>query len=624
MRGGANNAGPNCKAQKSAIAAARRHSRMFFSRVLPINLSTDDTDNNPSLSAGTSLPSASQKDSKAGELSGAAVGEDGSLQPSSTEVAESTKDPSLNDEADVENTGVASKIAHQASRSVSSNERILELRGPGKHAWMPSAGQLDGSLGASLIVRRLQKTKERQSAEAQKQSEHGLRELQQTFISRQVIHDSSSWEFWASVIGSYDVVARTQPDRLKRAIQEGFPEELRGLLWQVIASSKSLALEQLYTELVEVEDPPCNAIIEKDLDRTPMAKRVSRDALARLLRAYSLFDPEVGYTQGMAFVVVPLLQELSEPEAFSLFVQLMKTYDFRSMFLAGMPGLHLKLYQFDRLIEDVLEPVHIHLRRQGVQSSMYASQWFLTMFAYRFPPSLVTRIFDITIAEGLEALLRFSFSLIEASARKILSLEGLDHLLPYLKEQIFDQFTGKENELVKLASNLELYPQVLSKFELEHCELNRLEKERNDQMEVLRTTNAYLSLQNKNLESTLEALNSEHVQVVNKMIEKRLEMVHLKDENLELKHRLLKIHDSSSAHTKVTSKLEKLNSELVHEKHENEALQKELTLLRQASELESTVSLLKELERLKEVNLRYEGQLSSLQESLAGALDAHH
>lgn len=615
MSGVSNNDGHEANAPKSANAA-KRNSRLHFSRVLPINLTPVTAENNPNFHAATKSPLIAQTTCSARANNVAADGESNDLQPPEKGAVDTIKDALSKD-------AVGPKSAHRATRSVSSNERLLELRGTGKHAWMPSKGQLDGTPGASLIIRRLQKTKERQSVEAQKQSENGLRELQQTFISRQVILDSSKWEFWASVIGDYDVVARTQPDRLKKAIQEGFPEELRGLLWQVIASSKSSALEQLYSELVKVEDPPCNATIEKDLDRTPMAKRVSRDALARLLRAYSLFDPEVGYTQGMAFVAVPLLQELDEPEAFSLFVQLMKTYEFRSVFLADMPGLHLKLYQFDRLIEDILEPVHIHLRRQGVQSSMYASQWFLTMFAYRFPPSLVTRIFDITIAEGLEALLRFSFSLVEASSQTILSLEGLDHLLPFLKEQVFDQFNGKENELVKMASNMELYPQILSKFELEHYELNRLEKERNDQMEVLRTTNAYLSLQNKNLDSTLEILNGEHIQVVNKMIKKRWEMAQLQDENLELRQQLLKLHDTSSARPEIASKLERLASDLAHEKHENEKLQKELALLREARNLDSTVCLLKELERLKEVNLRYEGQLSTLQESLAGALDGH-
>lgn len=51
-----------------------------------------------------------------------------------------------------------------------------------------------------------------------------------------------------------------------------------------------------------------------------------------------------------------------------------------------MPGLQLRLFQFDRLVEDILPLVHVHFMRSGVKSSMFASQWFMTMFSYRSVP----------------------------------------------------------------------------------------------------------------------------------------------------------------------------------------------------------------------------------------------
>ena len=43
-----------------------------------------------------------------------------------------------------------------------------------------------------------------------------------------------------------------------------------------------------------------------------------------------------------------------------------------------MPSLQLRLYQFNRLLEDNLPLLHMHLVRVGIKSSMYASQWFMT------------------------------------------------------------------------------------------------------------------------------------------------------------------------------------------------------------------------------------------------------
>ena len=40
--------------------------------------------------------------------------------------------------------------------------------------------------------------------------------------------------------------------------------------------------------------------------------------------------------------------------------------------------------QFERLIEEYLPVLHVHFLRQGVKSSMFSSQWFLTLFSYRY------------------------------------------------------------------------------------------------------------------------------------------------------------------------------------------------------------------------------------------------
>ena len=115
----------------------------------------------------------------------------------------------------------------------------------------------------------------------------------------------------------------------------------------------------------------------------------------------SRYDPEVGYCQGLPFVVAVLLLnvraipgmpfdpslsfefQMPDEEAFCLLVRLMATYGLRGHFLPEMPGLQLRLFQFDRLVEELLPVLHIHFLRQGVKSSMFCSQWFLTMFSYR-------------------------------------------------------------------------------------------------------------------------------------------------------------------------------------------------------------------------------------------------
>ena len=48
------------------------------------------------------------------------------------------------------------------------------------------------------------------------------------------------------------------------------------------------------------------------------------------------------------------------------------------MFRENFEQLQLRLYQLDRLIEANLPDLHVHFQDCGLESHMYASQWFLT------------------------------------------------------------------------------------------------------------------------------------------------------------------------------------------------------------------------------------------------------
>ncbi|KAK9390241.1 rab-GTPase-TBC domain-containing protein [Lipomyces mesembrius] len=369
------------------------------------------------------------------------------------------------------------------------------------------------------------------------------------------------WEFWTSIVADYSNMARAHPSELTRAVQNGLPPPLRGTIWQLMASSKSLLLEDVYSSLLS-ESSPHEKGIQRDISRTSFAKTANQDSLFNVIKAYSLWDPDVGYIQGMAFIAVPLILNMKEEEAFCLLVDLMKTYTLRNLFLPDMPGLHVKLYQFDRIIEDTLPAIHVHLARQGVLSSMYASQWFLTFFAYKFPLPIVLRIFDIVVAEGLEAILRFGVALLRRNVDAIVDLE-FDVLVNFLKNGLFDVYIDSEsstkhyhktpsifkgsnssqsqettyrvNELVADAYAVKILPAALKKYEAEYNELHKAEVERTEEIENLRTLNGQLTLQIKRLENSLATLNREHIEVANEMVQGKVEIEKLRDENTDLK-----------------------------------------------------------------------------------------
>ena len=70
--------------------------------------------------------------------------------------------------------------------------------------------------------------------------------------------------------------------------------------------------------------------------------------------------------------------------------QVMHDLGLRDMFRESFEQLQLRLYQLDRLIEVQLADLWHHFVECGVESHMYASQWFLTLFTAKFPLFLVS------------------------------------------------------------------------------------------------------------------------------------------------------------------------------------------------------------------------------------------
>ena len=250
---------------------------------------------------------------------------------------------------------------------------------------------------------------------------------------------------------------------------------------------------------------------------------------------------------------------MPEEEAFCLLVRLMNHYHVRDMFIKDMPGLHLHLYQFDRLLEDLEPALYCHLKRRGVGSQLYATQWFLTLFAYRFPLQLVLRIYDLVLSEGLEgAILKFGIVLMQKNAATLMGMSDMVALTTFLKERLFDVYIdqapsatsilesgffgssgGSDKEvyradvMVQDACAVSITPDMLATYAREWEEQARQEREREAELEALRAGSAGLSAKVRSLEDAAEKFDTEHVQVASELVRAKVENEELRDEERE-------------------------------------------------------------------------------------------
>lgn len=322
-------------------------------------------------------------------------------------------------------------------------------------------------------------------------------------------------------------------------------------------------------------------VIKRDMgSRTSYSKYAAaaglQDGLFHVCRAYALFDDAVGYPQGMNFIIMPLLFTMPEEEAFCLLVRLMNKYQVRDLFIQDMPGLHLHLYQFERLLEDLEPALYCHLNRRSVTPKLYATQWFLTLFAYRFPLQLVMRVFDLVLCEGLEgAILKFGMAVVQRNVQTLLAMNDMQALTNFLKEKIFDVYIdatpssksilesgffgssgGSDTEvyradlLVQDACAVKLTPEMLNRYRDEYDTTTKAEKTRETELENLRTDCATKAAQIRSLEQRAEKSDAEHIELANELVRLKVENTEFQDRNESLTgqvEELRKVAESEAA-----------------------------------------------------------------------------
>lgn len=99
----------------------------------------------------------------------------------------------------------------------------------------------------------------------------------------------------------------------------GFPSYLRGLIWQALCKPEDgfESLGNIYSELLQQTSPNENEI-RKDLNRSfptlyyfRVPEGEGQQRLFKVLKAYSLFEPDIGYCQGLNFVAGILLTHVN-------------------------------------------------------------------------------------------------------------------------------------------------------------------------------------------------------------------------------------------------------------------------------------------------------------------------
>jgi hypothetical protein len=294
-------------------------------------------------------------------------------------------------------------------------------------------------------------------------------------------------DLWVPVLSEWNSTSK-RPKNLQTLVRSGgIPEALRCQLWQKLSKTEERSdLSDQYRLLITKESK-CEDIILRDVHRTFPAHELFREksgsgqeSLYKVSRAYSVYDMEIGYCQGLSFIAATLLLHMPEEESFTCLVSIMYDYGLRELYKQNFENLSLRLFQLTCLMRDQLPDLYEHFMNQKLEVHMFASQWFLTLFTARFPLAFVFNVIDFFLLDGINVLFQIAIALLTVCKKELLS-KDFESILKYIRVQLPKKFRKEHqvSKLIRLASDCKT--KKLKKYEEEYL-VQKEETERFERM----------------------------------------------------------------------------------------------------------------------------------------------
>ena len=226
---------------------------------------------------------------------------------------------------------------------------------------------------------------------------------------------------------------------------------------------------------------------------------------------------------------------MPEEQAFGVLVEIMFAYGLRDLYRENFEQLQLRFYQLNRLLEKNMPDLWQHFQNVGLETHMFASQWFLTLFSAKFPLFLVFRVLHVFMLQGIETIFQVSLALL-MMVRKELLAQDFEGIMKYFRVNIPKKLRSEEHAKHLMKTVVSIKIRKLNKYEKEWR--HKLEEERLAEDPVTRyeRENKKLISDNMRLERENDMLAQ---QLLTRQITMRAEIDKLEDMNANLEKEVM-------------------------------------------------------------------------------------
>ena len=173
------------------------------------------------------------------------------------------------------------------------------------------------------------------------------------------------------------------------------------------------------------------------------------ESLRRVLVGYSFRDSQVGYCQGLNYVVALLLLVMkTEEDAFWMLAVLLENVLVSDCYTHNLSGCHVKQRVFRDLML-MLPRIAAHLEHLEFDVSLVATEWFLCLFAKILPSETKLRVWDVLFNEGAKVLSRVALAIFKMKEDELLAAQNIGDVISILHNTTHHAFDP--DELLKVA-----------------------------------------------------------------------------------------------------------------------------------------------------------------------------
>ncbi|KRZ36980.1 TBC1 domain family member 2B [Trichinella pseudospiralis] len=288
---------------------------------------------------------------------------------------------------------------------------------------------------------------------------------------------------WKKLIAVFNENGFLHTQDLRGVIRNGVPHKYRSIVWSILLSSKTDKLKEKYglhyfrrLKFIKRQDHNRRQI-GLDLLRTlpnnvyfnsVNAKGVVQ--MQRVLSAFCVHNPKLGYCQGMNFVVATSLLFFSPEDSFWFLIALTECYFPKDHYDSLLVGVRAAQAVLRDILRQKLPSLSAHFDLCDFDISVVTLNWFIALFYDALPFDVMLRVWDCFLLEGQKVIYRFAVALFHLHRKEIVAQKDSLSLIRFLKSTVRNTYDVET--LTKVAyQTLKPFPK---RKELLRCHLHHV------------------------------------------------------------------------------------------------------------------------------------------------------